>query len=343
MKRVRLSASLLLLGLMAATPGFGATPGFSIAHRVLIGGEGGWDALTVDSENHRLYVSHSTRVEVVDTRTDSLIGAIPDTPKAHDIALAPEFERGFISNGADSTVTVFDLRSLKVLARIPVGARSPDAIEYDPVSKRVFCFNGGSDNATAIDARSHRIVGTLALDGKPEFAAADGKGMVYVNLEDSSVVLAFDARTFEIKHRWPLAPGEKPSGFAIDRQHRRLFSGCHNQTLVVLDAYDGHLVATLPIGRHVDGVAFDPVRQLIFSSNGDGTLTVIHEDDRDQFTVVENAVTQQGARTCALDENTGTVYLPVAQLQPPGDPTPEQPHPHWTVVPGTFTVLEMRR
>jgi YVTN family beta-propeller protein len=237
---------------------------------------------------------------------------------------------------------MFDLKTLAIQSRNPLDAKNPDAIEYDPVSKRVFVFNGGSDNASVIDARGGTVVGSIPLDGKPEFAVADGKGRIYVNLEDSSAVLALDTRTLKVLHRWPLAPGEEPSGLAMDRQHRRLFSACSNGKLVVLDADDGHVVAVLPIGDRVDGAAFDSRRRLVFSSNGEGTLTVIHEDGPDRYRVVENAVTQAGARTLALDETTGHVYEPTAEFGPPPPPTAERPHPRGSIVPGTFVVLEMK-
>jgi DNA-binding beta-propeller fold protein YncE len=276
-------------------------------------------------------------------KTGRVVGEIPDTPGVHGVALAPQLHRGFTSNGRDSTVTIFDLKTLALLGRIKLEARNPDAIEYDPVSKRVFAFNGGSDNASVIDAGAGTIVGSVSLDGKPEFAAADGRGAMYVNLEDSSAVLSFDTRTLRVLHRWPLAPGEEPSGLAMDREHRRLFAGCSNKKLIVLDADNGRVVSVLPIGERVDGVAYDPSRHLVLSSNGEGTLTVIHEDGPDRYTVLENAPTQAGARTLALDESTGKVYLPTAEFGPPPPPTADRPHPRGAVVPGTFVVLEVKR
>ena len=344
MSRIGIGVAMIFLGI--ASQGVFVASGdssFKVSHRILLGGEGGWDALTVDSSTHRLFVTHGTRVQVVDTRTDKVLGEIPDTPGVHGVALAPDLGRGFTSNGRDSSVTMFDLNSLAVLGKLKLNARNPDAIEYDPVSKRVFAFNGGSASATAIEAGADTVIGSVPLGGKPEFAAADGKGMVYVNLEDSSAVVAFDARTLQIVHRWPLAPGEEPSGLAMDREHRRLFAGCSNEKLVVLDAGDGHVVSVLPIGKNVDGVAFDPKRQLVFSSNGEGTLTVIHEDGPDKYSVVETVPTQKGCRTLALDEATGSVYEPTADFGPPPAPTADHPHPRPSVVPGTFVVLVSKR
>jgi DNA-binding beta-propeller fold protein YncE len=297
----------------------------------------------LDAPSHRLFVTHGTRVQVVDVKTDSVVGEIPNTPGVHGVALATDLGHGFTSNGRDSSVTVFDLRTLAVLGRLKLAARNPDAITYDPSSKRVFVFNGGSNSAIAIDASADSVVGSLPLAGKPEFAAADGKGTVYVNLEDSSAVVAFDSHTLRVLNRWPLAPGEGPSGLAIDREHRRIFAGCSNQKLVVLDADAGNVVGVVPIGKNVDGVAFDASRQLIFSSNGDGTLTVIHEDDPNRFTVIQNAATQAGARTLAIDETTGSVYVPTAEFGPPPPPTADRPDPRRSIVPGTFVVLVARR
>lgn len=339
MRRLGDAIALLVAGLFIATAGFGADAPTKVAHRILLGGEGGWDALTVDSETHRLFVTHGTRVQVVDVKTDKVLGEISDTPGVHGVALAGDLGRGFTSNGRDSSVTIFDLKTLAVLGRLKLPARNPDAIEYDPVTKRVFAFNGGSSSATAIDAATGTIAGSVALGGRPEFAVADGAGKMYVNLEDSSAVVAFDARTLEVLHRWPLAPGEEPSGLAMDREHRRLFAGCSNHKLVVLDADQGHVVSVLPIGDRVDGVAFDPKRSLVFSSNGDGTLTVIHEDAPDRYSVLQNVATQAGARTLALDRETGRVYLPTAEFGPPAAPTADRPHPRPSVVPGTFVVL----
>jgi len=344
MKSIGFTAASLVLGLAAAATGFCAdAPPFKVAHRILLGGEGGWDALTMDAPTHRLFVTHGTRVQVVDVKTDSVLGEVPNTPGVHGVALASDLGRGFTSNGRDSSVTIFDLKTLAVLGRIKLPARNPDAIQYDPVSKRVFVFNGGSASASVIDASAGTIVGSIPLGGKPEFATADGQGRMYVNLEDSSAVVAFDTRTLKVLDRWPVAPGEEPSGLAMDRQHSRLFAGCSNRKLVVLDAGNGHVVSVLPIGERVDGVAFDAPMQLVFSSNGDGTLTVIHEDGPDRFTVLENAATQAGARTLALDETSGCVYLPTAQFGPPPPATADHPHPRPSVVPGTFVVLEARR
>ena len=320
-----------------------APGGYHLARTIALGGEGGWDYITADPVAHRLYVSHGTRVLVVDTERNVVVGEIPDTQGVHGIALAPALGKGFTSNGRAGTVTVFDLKTLAAAGTIKVTGENPDAIAFEPVSGRVFTFNGRSANATAIDAASGQVVGTLPLGGKPEFAVADGKGRIYVNIEDKSELVTFDARTLKLEGRWPLAPCEEPSGLAMDREHRRLFSVCGNKLMAVVNADDGHIITTLPIGGGVDGVTFDPGTALAFSSNGEGTVTVVHEDSPEKFTVVGNVQTKRGARTIALDEATHRIYLPTAEFGPPPSPTPERPRPRPSILPGTFEVLVLER
>jgi YVTN family beta-propeller protein len=316
--------------------------GYHVVKQFKLGGEGGWDYLTFDAKGNRLFISRSTHVMVVDAENGKVLGDIPDTQGVHGIALVEDLNKGYTSNGRASTVTVFDLKTLKVLKQIPVG-KNPDAIIYDPASKRVFTMNGASDDATAIDAQTDTVAGTIPLEGKPEFAVSDERGRVFVNLEDKSAVVEFDPSKLAVLARWPIAPGEEPSGLAIDRKHARLFSTGANKTLVVLDASTGKVVTTLPIGGNVDGAMFDPEAGLAFSSNGDGTLTVIREDSPDKFTVVENVKTQRGARTLALDAKTHRVYLVTAEFGPPPAPTPERPRPRPSIVPGSFTLLVVGR
>jgi YVTN family beta-propeller protein len=268
--------------------------GYHVINRFKLGGEGGWDYLTFDAKGGRLFISRSTHVMVVDAENGTVLGDIPDTQGVHGIALVEELGKGYTSNGRTSSVTVFDLKTLKVLKQIPVG-KNPDAIIYEPSSKRVFTMNGASNDTTAIDTKTDTVAGTIPLDGRPEFAVSDEHGHVFVNLEDKSSVVEFDPSKLSVLARWPIAPGEEPSGLAIDRKHSRLFSTGANKTLVVLDAQTGKVVTTLPIGGGVDAAGFDPETGLAFSSNGDGTLTVIHEDSPDKFTVVENVTTQRGA------------------------------------------------
>jgi DNA-binding beta-propeller fold protein YncE len=312
--------------------------GYHLLKRIEVGGEGGWDYLTVDSAARRLYVSHATRVVVIDLDKGAVVGEIPNTNGVHGIAIVSELGRGFTSNGRDNTATIFDLKSLKVLGQVKTGT-NPDAIIYDPASRRVFAFNGRSADATVIDAASGAVAGTIALGGKPEFAAADGRGMVYVNIEDKSEVVAIDSRKLTATAHWPLSPGEEPSGMAMDRDTRRLFIGCGNKKMIVMNADNGRVVADLPIGDGVDATAFDPETKMAFSSNGEGTLTVVHEDSADKFSVVENAPTQRGARTMTLDPKTHTVYVATAQFGPPPAATPDRPRPRPSIVPGSFVVL----
>src|SRR6202165_5178812 len=248
--------------------------GYHITKKIVLGGEGGWDALTVDSKARRVYISRGTHVMVVDADTGAVVGDIPNTNGVHDIALAADLDKGFISDGRDNTVTIFDLKTLKVLGTASSG-KNPDIIIYDPASKRVFAFNGGSKDATAIDARTGTVAGTIPLGGKPEFAVSDEKGHVFVNIEDTSEIVQFDSNKLAVENRWKIAPGEEPSGLAMDHKHRRLFSVCSNKLMVVVDANNGKVITTLPIGAGTDAAAFDPETGFAFSSNGgDGTLTV---------------------------------------------------------------------
>ena len=328
---------------LAAAPAPSQNATYRVVGRIPLAGEGGWDYLGVDPAARRLYVSRGTHVAVIDVVRDAVVGDIPNTAGVHGIAVVAALGRGFTSNGRDSTVTIFDLKTLATLSTVVVTGRNPDAIAYDPVSQLVFTFNGGSANATAIDPRSGAVVGTIELGGKPEFAVPDGRGRMYVNIEDKSEVVAFDARTLQVLARWPLAPCEEPSGLAIDRQHRRLFSVCSNRLMAVLDADQGRVVATLPIGGGVDGAAFDSTTQLAFSSNGEGTLTVVHEESPAAFRVVETDSTQRGARTIALDPTTHRLYLTAAQFGPPPAATPERPRPRPPVIPGSVVVLVLER
>jgi DNA-binding beta-propeller fold protein YncE len=318
------------------------SPGYHLLKKFVLGGEGGWDLLAVDSAARRLYISRATHVMVVDTDSGAIVGDIPNTPRVHGIAIAPEFGKGFITNGGDATVTIFDLNSLKPSSQVKVG-QNPDAILYDPVSKRIFAFNGNSKDATAIDAGTGTVAGTIALGGKPELAVADERGQVYVNLEDKSQIVAIDSRKLKIEATWPLAPGEEPTGIAMDRKHRRLFVTCSNKLMAVVNADNGKLLTTLPIGSGVDGAAFDSDKQLAFSSNGDGTLTVVREDSPDKFSVAENVVTQRGARTLDLDQKTHRVFLVTAEFGPTPAPTVERPRPRPPMLPGTFTLLVFGR
>jgi len=332
-------APLAALGLLACAPAHAApaaTPSYHLLQKIVLGGEGGWDYLTVDPDARRLYISRGAHVMVVNADTNKVVGDIPNTNGVHGIAFAPKLGRGFTSNGQSNTVTIFDLKTLKPLGSAPTGDR-PDAILYDPATSRVFTFNGGGNSATAVDAATGKVVGTIPLGGRPEFAVADGKGMVYDNIEDKGEIVAIDARTLAVKHRWPLAPLESPSGLAMDPKSRRLLAVCDGRKMAVVSADTGKVVATPAIGDGPDAAAFDPGTGLAFSSNGqDGTLTVIRETAPDLYRVVQTVPTQAGARTLALDTKTHRVFLVTAT---PGPATPGAPPWRRSYVPGTFTLL----
>jgi DNA-binding beta-propeller fold protein YncE len=312
--------------------------GFHLLKTYKVGGDGGWDYLRLDSASRHLYISRGTHVSVIDADSGDAVGEIPDTAGVHGIALASELGRGFTSNGREGTVTIFDLNTLKPIAKVSVG-ENPDAIVYDPITKRVFTFNGRSHDSTAIDAVKGTVVGTIKLDGKPEFAVSDQSGEIFVNIEDKSELAAINPAKLEVKSEWPLAPCESPSGLAIDRKNRRLFAGCDNKVMAVVDADSGKVLSTLPIGRGVDATRFDPETGLAFASCGEGVLTVIREESPDKFSVLENVPTQAGARTMALDEKTHNVFLVTAQFGPPPAPTADQPHPRPSILPDSFVVL----
>lgn len=331
--------TIILSHAMGTSPG---PSGYHITRKTVLGGEGGWDYLTVDSKARRIYLSRGTHVMVVDADSAAVIGDIPNTNGVHGIAIVADLEKGFTSNGRDNMVTVFDLKTLKVEATVAVG-KNPDAIIYDPSSKRIFTFNGASHDTTAIDAKTNSVAGTIALGGKPEFAVADENGHVYVNIEDKSEIVQLDPQKLTVENRWSIAPGEEPSGLAIDRKHHRLFAVCGNKWMAVVNADNGKVITTLPIGAGTDAAGFDPDTGFAFSSNGEGTLTVVHEDSPDKFSVIENVPTQARARTMALDAKTHQVFLVTAEFGPAPAATAQQPRPRAPMVPGTFTLLTLGR
>jgi len=334
-KQIGLFAAVLVVATVAVAA---SAPGYHLVSTWKLGGEGGWDYLKADSDARRLYIARATRVIVIDLDSGKPVGEIPDTPGVHGIALAPEFGEGFTSNGRENTVSVFDLKTMKTRNKIKVGTR-PDAIWYDPATKRVFTFNAGSQDATAIDAAKGEVVGTIPLGGKPEFAASDGKGEVFVNLEDKNQLFALDASKLTVKERWSLPGCDEPSGLSMDQKSRRLFVGCGNKVMPIVNADNGQVVATLPIGDGVDATAFDAGTGLAFASCGEGVLTVVREDSSGKFSVAENVKTERGARTMAVDERTHRVYTVTAQFGPPPAPTADQPHPRPTILPDSFVVL----
>ncbi len=314
-----------------------AAGGFHVTGKINIGGEGGWDYITADSAARRLYVSHGTKVVVVDLDTQKTVGEIPNTQGVHGIAIAPKAGRGYISDGRTNDVTVFDLKTLKEVARIGTG-QNPDAILYDPHSNRVFTFNGRSKDSTVIDAATNKVVVTIPLGGKPEFAATDGSGTVWVNIEDKNQMAEIDTTGAHVNKTYALEGCDEPSGLAMDPKAHHLFSVCGNKVMVISDPAAGKVIAKLPIGQGADGAGFDPGLGFAFSSNGDGTLTVVRQSGG-KYEVAENATTQRGARTMAVDTTTHKIYMPTAQFGPAPAPTQDVPRPRPSIVPGTFVVL----
>jgi DNA-binding beta-propeller fold protein YncE len=327
----------LLFALPVASQSTGSS-GYHLIKKVNLGGTGGWDYLEVEPATHRLFITRATHVIAVDPDQGKILGDIPNTQGVHGIAFANEFNKGFTTNGRTSDSTIFDLTSLKVLGNVQTDKDS-DAVIYDPFSKRVFTFNGDANTASAIDAASGQLVGTFPLGGGPEFGSSDGKGHIFVNLEDKSSIVKFDAKTLKIENTWPLAPCESPSGLAIDAAHEILVVGCHNRLMTFVDGNSGKVLGTVPIGQGVDANRFDPVTGYAFASCGDGTLTIAHEDSPTKFSVVEKIDTQRGARTMALDYTTHTVYLVSAEFGPAPAATPEHPRPRPAILPDTFTLL----
>jgi DNA-binding beta-propeller fold protein YncE len=323
---------------LSAAPQSTGASGYHLIKKVKLGGTGGWDYLEVDPATHRLFISRGTHVIVVDPDQGKIIGDIPDTQGVHGIVLADEFNKGFTTNGRTSDSTIFDLTSLKILGNAKTDKDS-DAVIYDPFSKRVFTFNGDANTASAIDAASGKVAGTFPLGGGPEFGASDGKGKVFVNLEDKSSLVKFDAKTLKIENTWPLAPCESPSGLAIDATHEILVVGCHNKLMAFVDGNSGKVLGTVPIGQGVDANRFDPVTGYAFASCGDGTLTIAHEDSPTKFSLVEMIQTQRGARTMALDYATHAVYLVTAEFGPAPAATTDNPRPRPAILPDTFTLL----
>jgi DNA-binding beta-propeller fold protein YncE len=311
---------------------------YTFVKEIPIAGDTGWDYLSIDAEARRLYVTHGTHIVVVDLDTNAVVGDIGDTPGVHGFAIAHELGKGFSSNGAESKVGIVDLKSLATIAKVPT-EEGPDGIVYEPERKEVYAFNGRAKSVTIIAAGSGNVVTSVKLPGKPEFPAADpGAHRVFVNIEDKSEIVAIDTGTHQIVSEWPIAPGESASGMALDAAHHRLFVGCDNHLMLMLNSETGKVMDSVAIGTGVDANAFDNARQLAFSSNGEGTVTVAREESPARLVVAQTLHTQASARTMALDPVTHRIYLAAATLQPPQKDTAESPH-HRRTVPGTFKVL----
>jgi YVTN family beta-propeller protein len=310
-KRVFRAARLLCVAsavFVIAAAALASDHSYSVIKKIPIPGQGSWDYLTVDEAARRLYVSHGTQVEDLDMDSCAIVGKIENTLGVHGIAIAADIGHGFVSNGQSSTVTIFDLKTLKTIAEVPTG-KKPDAIIYDPATSRVFAFNGGSNSATVIEAKDGKVAGTIDLGGGPEFAAADGDGYVYNNLEDESLVLKINSRTLKVEQRWPTAPFISSTSMAIDHTNRRFFLGCRSKVMAVMSADTGQVITTLPIGDHVDATSFDTETRLIFNSNGEGTVTVIHQESPDKYSIAETVKTLPRAKTSVLDPKTHKLFL----------------------------------
>jgi hypothetical protein len=333
---MRLRTILIIGGLAFAVPLMAAT-NYRLLKQIVLGGEGGWDYFEVEPDTGRIFIPRESHIQVLDS-DGKLLADILHVKGAHAIVFAPELKRAFLST--DGSVTILDTATLKVAGEVRLPDKDPDAIVYDPYSKRVFTFNGGGTNdATAVDAQSGKVLGSIPLGGKPETAQADGSGHIYVNVEDKNKIAAFDSKTLKVLNTWPLSPCEEPSGLAIDVAHKRLFAGCHNRLMAVMDYTNGKVVATVPIGKGVDANRFDPGTGLAFASCGDGAITAAHADASGKFSVVQTIQTRRGARTMALDPKNHKVYTVTSEFGPPPAPTAERPHPYPAVISKTFTLL----
>ena len=318
---------------------FGHSQNFKWAKSIAVSGNEGWDYLSVNEPAQQLFVSHGSVVNVIDLKTDQTIATIPDTNGVHGIAVANDLNKAFISDGKDNAVTIIDLTTFQLIEKVKIQGLKPDAVLYDPFSHQVFVYNAKSNDATVINANTHKITATIPLEGKPEFSVTNAKGLVYVNIEDKNQVKVIDAKTLKVIHTWSIAPGDEPSGLAMDTATNRLFSVCGNKLMVVTDAGSGKIIKTLPIGEGCDGVAFDAKKKLVFSSNGEGNITVVKERNKNSFSVVQTVPTQKGARTIALNKTTGQLYLPTANFDQAPAATAENQHPRAAIVPDSFKVL----
>jgi DNA-binding beta-propeller fold protein YncE len=323
------------LGIMAA-PLLGADGPYHFVKEIPVGGDGGWDYASVDPAAHRLYVTHGTKVVVIDLQQDKVVGEVADTPGVHGFCVAPKLGRGFASNGRENKVSIVELATLKTLAKVDTGT-NPDAILFEPVRGEVYAFNGRSQSATVFEAATGKVVTTIPLGGKPEFAVCDpDAGRIYNNLEDKNEIVALDTQTHAVVNHWPIAPGEEASGLAIDVAHHRLFAACGNEKLVMLDSRSGKVLANVPVGPGVDAAAFDPGTQFVFvSAGGNGTVTVARADAPDKLAVVQTLATEKGARTMTLDPTTHRIYLASAKFEAGSGEGRRRP----PMVPGTFKVL----
>jgi DNA-binding beta-propeller fold protein YncE len=343
MRMLRFSSSAKWFGsIVALATTLAAASEYHLIKRIPIPGDYGWDYLTADSDGRRLYVSHDREVVVLDLDTYAIVGTIP-AKSVHGIAIASELGRGFISSGRPGSVIIFDLKTLATINEVPVGA-DPNVILFDSRTQRVFTADRGSKRVTAIDAKTGKVAGTIeGLGGKTEHAASDEAGHVFLNMQDRNTLLKLDSQALKVLETWPLAPCEQPSSMDLDRAHQRVFIGCRSGVMTVVDGTTGKIITTQPIGKGVDATEFDPGTALVYFSNGDGTMSVFHQDTPDKYTLVENVKTQTGARTMAIDQKTGRAYLSVAEFGPRPEPTPAGPQSRASMIPGTFSILVIAR
>jgi DNA-binding beta-propeller fold protein YncE len=319
-----------------ATP---AASGYRLLQTLPVAGDEGWDHPTVDSVARRLYVTHGTHVVVIDVDPGRVIGRIDDTPGVHFTVIDPELDRGFISNGGAARLTIFNTKTLETVGQVNSTGENPGPTVFDPATRRVFTFNLNSDNATVVDSKEGKVVGAFDLGGKPELVGTDGKGSVYANLVQKNVVLKIDAHKMTVSRTWPVAPCVGPRTMAVDQQNDRLFIGCANRRMAVLDSSNGRVINTVPIGPGPDDSAYDPETRLIYISNGDGTVSIIQQESPDNYNVLETVKTAPGARNMALDLRTKRIFLPLFDRAPPPSPTAQNPNPRGSVIPGSFRVL----
>lgn len=312
---------------------------YKVSKKINIAGDQGWDYLAVDEANQHLFVSHGNVVNVIDLKSDKTIATIPDAKGVHGIAIANDLNKAFITDEKDNAVTIINLENFKLIQKVTIKGQKPDAVLYDPFSKKVFTYNAKSNDATVLDAITNKVVKTIPLGGKPEFSVTNTNGLIYVNIEDKNEIKTIDATKLEVIATWSIAPGDEPSGLAIDLETNRLFSVCSNNLMVIVDASNGKIIKTLPIGVGCDGVAFDAKKKLVFSSNGEGTITIIKEENANTFSVFETVKTQKGARTIALNKTTNQLYLSTAEFDAKPEPTTENPKPSAGLLPNSFVVL----
>jgi len=329
-------ATLIVTCCLAATAAHGE---YHIVSKIQVGGDSGWDYLEPDPVSRRLFVTHKDHVVVIDMDTLKIVGDIPDSPGMGGVVLSRELNRGYTANGAEDTVGVFELDTLKPIAKWKATGKRPNQIAYEPTTKRIFSFNSTGRNVTVFDAKTGKVLSTIDVDGRTEFYAVDGKGMIYDALEDKASVIAIDAKAMKVIATYSLAPNKEPSGMAMDVKTRRLFVPTHSETFLVLDADTGKILATFPIGEHNDAAKFDPGLKLAFASNGDGTLAIVHEDGNNTFSLAQTVKTEFGARTMAVDPKTHRVFMPTADFLPAPAATADNPKPRQTMVPGSFRVL----